>query len=63
MEKYIVEVMAGEVAISFDSLDSPTAELAAIESAGRLVKPWNGETNWVRVTEKDGMTIYKFAFR
>ena len=63
MKRYMVEIMAGELASSSKLTIADGPEAAAVKATGRAVRDSKSDIHWVRVTDEADHAIYKFAFK
>lgn len=64
MTRYAVEIMSGErpTSIAYARTASSPQEAAEWVIA-RDLTAWQGEADWVRVTDEANQAVYKFAFK
>lgn len=63
MKCYKVEVMSGDVAISYQVANADTPAAAATKATGRAVHDRRLEIHWVRVTDEEERAVFKYAFK
>lgn len=64
MTRYAVEIMSGDKPTSIAYVRTASSPQEAAEwVTARDLKPWQGETDWVRVTDQANQAVYKYAFK
>lgn len=62
MIRYRVEVMSDEMVTFHHAADAASPWEAAEKATGRSVKARHDERYWVRVTDEDRRSVFKYAF-